>query len=63
MIKYLLRKLLGSLLHSKRGRHYRHSSSNYRVHVTRRHSSSDRRGYGHHRQGQRYYKNRGGSSS
>ncbi|UKS30914.1 hypothetical protein LOZ80_19015 [Paenibacillus sp. HWE-109] len=63
MLKYLLRKLLGSLLHSKRRPYRRHSSSYHNVYPNRRHSSSDNYSSYGHQQGQRYYKNRHHSSS
>lgn len=62
MIKHLLRKLFGSIFHSKH-RGYRQNSS-HRVQYGQRHSSSDRyHGSGHNQQGHGYYRNKRHSSS
>jgi hypothetical protein len=60
MFKHLLRKLLGSVVHSKHN-HYRRSSSGFMGFKGPRHSSDSH--YGHKYNGHGYYKNFRKSSS
>lgn len=60
MLKHFFQKLLGSVRHSKYGRH-RYSSSGRKQHYGHRNSSDQ--GYGHKNHGHGYYKNKYKSSS
>ncbi len=60
MLKRFLQKILGSVQHSKQGRH-RYSSSGRKQHYG--HKNSSDQGYGHKNQGHGYYKNKYKSSS